>query len=140
MRRLAIGLAALALLVLCGDGAAATPRVTYTTSGGIAGISNQLVVSGGARAVLTAGPRNARRTFRRTLSGAAHRRLLRIVAAAHVERLRSRYAPRTPVADGIDQALIYRGRTVVVAQDGSPPKPLARALRELAKLASSLQR
>lgn len=147
MRRLLIGsiLVVLALVVLgeLGTAASAAPatpaaRITYTVSGGIAGIQDRLVVSARGRAVLTAsrGPR----TYRRTLSHAAHQRLLRLVAAARLERLRARYAPATPIADGIDHALTFHGRTVTVLQGATVPKALSRALGALADLASSLQR
>jgi hypothetical protein len=147
MRRSLTGsiLVALALLAVgefsAGPLAApATPaaRITYTASGGIAGISDRLVISARGRAVLTVsrGPR----TYRRTLSHAAHQRLLRLVTAARLPQLRARYAPATRVADGIDHALTFRGRTVAVLQGASVPKALSRALAALAELASSLQR
>jgi hypothetical protein len=146
MRRRAIGLglATLALGAL-GAGLAAAPRdapaataarIAYATTGGIAGIDDRLVVSAGGRAVLS----TRRATTRRTLSHAAHGRLLRLVAAARIERLRAGYTPRTPVADGIDEVLTFHGRTVTVAQDAAAPRALRRALDALARLASDLAR
>ena len=137
-----VALTLLALGVFSADPRAATTtpaaRITYTATGGIAGISDRLVVSARGRAVLTVsrGPR----TYRRTLSHAAHQRLLRLVTAARLQRLRARYAPATPVADGIDHALTFRGRTVTVLQGATVPKALSRALAALAELASSLAR
>jgi hypothetical protein len=147
MRRLPTGsiLVALALLALGELGAApgaapATPaaRIAYTATGGIAGISDRLVVSARGRAVLTVsrGPR----TYRRTLSHTAHQRLLRRIAAARVEHLRARYAPATRVADGIDRSLTFHGRTVTVLQGAAVPQALSQALAALAELASSLSR
>gem|GEM_PF-6770363 len=52
--------------------------------------------------------------------------------AARLDRLRARYAPATPVADGIDRSLTFRGRTVTLAQGATAPKALRRALAELA--------
>lgn len=139
--------AALALLVLggLGAGALAAParpgdRIAYAATGGIAGIDDRLVVGASGRAVLTLRGRPDRtRTYRRTLSRAANRRLRRLVTAAGIERLRARYAPATPVADGIDRSLTFHGRTVTVAQGATPPKALARAIGALADLSSTLQ-
>ena len=137
-----VALALLALGVFSAGPRAASPtpaaRITYTGTGGIAGISDRLVVSPRGRAVLTVsrGPR----TYRRTLSHAAHQRLLRLVAGARLAQLRARYAPATPVADGIDHTLTFHGRTVTVLQGATVPKALSRALAALAALASSLSR
>ena len=98
--------------------------------------ATHLVVSAGGRAVLS----TRRATTRRTLSHAAHGRLLALVAAARIEHLRARYRPRTPVADGIDEVLTFHGRTVTVAQDAAAPRALRRALDALARLASDLAR
>lgn len=80
------------------------------------------------------------RTYRWTMSHAAHQRVPALVTAARIERLRARYAPATPVADGIDRTVTHRGRTVTVLQSATVPRALSRALDALARLASSLSR
>jgi hypothetical protein len=141
MRRALIGVGVMALLALAFAGpqapaATVTPQITWRGFGGFAAVDNRLVISAGGRAVLTmrSQPRPAGHTYRRTLSRARHQRLLRLVRAAHIERLPRRYSPATPVADGISESLTFRGRTVTVEQESNPPKALQRALDALARL------
>lgn len=138
-----LGSVALALVIVgCSESEApATPassastRIEYTQSGGIAGFADRLVVSANGKAVLT----TKRATFQRSLSSKEHRRLVRAVAGAHLERLRRRYAPTKPVADGLERSLTFRGRTVVVADGASWPRGLSRALDALAVLVASMR-
>jgi hypothetical protein len=122
---------ALAAALLAAAPAQAKELVRYQVSGGIAGLSEQLVVRTGGSARQTS-RREATRRFR--LSAAQMRALRRDLRDAKFPSLSRHYGPSYPVADGIAQTVRYRGRSVTVETGGDPPEPLRKVLRRLSRI------
>jgi hypothetical protein len=125
-------------LVLCtlavgcgGDAPAATAKtlVHYERTGGFARERHTVTVS--TRGAVRADRRRSQ------LSDRALRTLRRTVRAARFGSLKARYAPRTPVADGLTETVRHGGRTVTVQTGGHPPERLRRLLERMARLLSS---
>jgi hypothetical protein len=116
-------------LVMAAPAGAATRLVRYDVSGGIAGLSERLVVDsdGGARQT-----GETTRCFR--VSTTQLRKLERELEAARFSSLKRRYAPEVPVADGTTQSVRYKGYEVAVSTGADVPARLDRALRRLINL------
>lgn len=128
-----IVLSALASLALASPAAAKT-LVSYSKTGGIAGISVSMTVSDGGSARVTASRMGAATRF--ALSSAALRGLRRALKDARFSTLKRRYVSRYPVSDGITQVVRYAGRTVSVTDGAKPPERLRKLLSRLNGLAS----
>jgi hypothetical protein len=121
---------ALALvLVMAAPAGAATRLVRYDVSGGLAGISERLVVDrdGSAR-------QSGDTTRRFKVSATQLRRLKRELEAARFGSLKRSYLPDVPVSDGTTQSVRYKGFEVSVYTGADVPDPLARVLRRLSGL------
>jgi hypothetical protein len=122
-------LAVVLLLALAAPAGAATRLVRYDVGGGIAGISERLVVDrdGSAR-------QSGDTTRRFTVSAAQLRRLKHELEAARFGSLKRTYRPKVPVSDGITQSVRYKGFEVAVSTGADVPDRLARVLRRLSNL------
>lgn len=126
-------LSALASLALAGPAAAKT-LVSYSKTGGIAGIGVSMTVSDGGSARVTASRMGASK--RLALSRGDLRALRRALKDARFSTLRRLYVSRYPVSDAITQTVRYAGRTVSVSDGGNPPQRLRKLLARLSTLAS----
>jgi hypothetical protein len=122
-------LALVLVLALAAPAGAATRLVRYDVGGGIAGISERLVVDrdGSAR-------QSGDRTRRFTVSATQLRRLKRELEAARFGSLKRSYRPDVPVSDGTTQSVRYKGFEVSVSTGADVPDRLARVLRRLSNL------
>jgi hypothetical protein len=122
-------LAVVLVLALAAPAGAATRLVRYDVGGGIAGVSEQLVVDrdGSAR-------QSGDTTRRFTVSAAQLRRLKHELEAARFGSLKRTYRPKVPVSDGITQSVRYKGFEVSVSTGADVPDRLARVLRRLSNL------
>src|SRR3954449_694622 len=123
--RLAIALA----LVMAAPAGAATRLVGYDVSGGIAGLSERLVVDSDGSAQQTGDT-----TRRFPVSTTQLHKLKRELEAARFGSLKRRYAPEVPVADGTTQSVRYKGFAVAVSTGADVPARLERVLRRLVNL------
>lgn len=108
--------------------------ITWTRSGGIAGVSQEMTISRDRRVKLTTDAG----TKRRTLSRKRYAAIVRVVRDAKLPTLRTRYAPKLPTADGFATSVRYRGRTVTVLDGAKPPRRLQAVLGTLGALAAEL--
>jgi hypothetical protein len=122
-------LALVLVLALAAPAGAATRLVRYDVGGGIAGVSERLVVDrdGSAR-------QSGDTTRRFTVSVAQLRRLKHELEAARFGSLKRTYRPKVPVSDGITQSVRYKGFEVSVSTGADVPDRLARVLRRLSNL------
>jgi hypothetical protein len=122
-------LALVLVLALAAPAGAATRLVRYDVGGGIAGISERLVVDrdGSAR-------QSGDRTRRFTVSATQLRRLKRELEAARFGSLKRSYRPDVPVSDGTTQSVRYKGFEVSVSTGADVPDRLVRVLRRLSNL------
>jgi hypothetical protein len=122
-------LAVVLVLALAAPARAATRLVRYDVGGGIAGVSERLVVDrdGSAR-------QSGDTTRRFTVSAAQLRRLKHELEAARFGSLKRTYRPKVPVSDGITQSVRYKGFEVSVSTGADVPDRLARVLRRLSNL------
>jgi hypothetical protein len=131
MRRLAA-----LVVVLAGFAATATAEakrlVRYDVGGGIAGISERLIIArdGTAR---QSGNRSGD-DHRFTLTAKQLRGLRRDLKHAEFSTLKAVYRPRYVVNDGIGQSVTYKGRSVTVSTGATYPARLQRLLRRLGRL------
>jgi hypothetical protein len=130
MRRLATVVAVLAAFATTAT-ADAKVLVRYDVSGGLAGISERLVIDGDRSARQT-GRRAGARAF--NVSAKQMRALRRELKAARFSSLRRTYQPDYVVNDGIAQSVTYKGRRVVVYTGASFPARLHVVLRRVARL------
>lgn len=112
-------------------------KIVFEQAGGIAGIADRLTIAPDGHVVLSRRAGLKTTTWKRSLSPAALARLVRLVEQAYALELRPTYTFSGTVADGIDMAVTYRGKTVTVETLGSPPPALSKAMDALAKLAWS---
>jgi hypothetical protein len=123
---------ALALLAIPGGGAAAEPDgsavMTWSRTGGFAGVSHSLRVGTGRRAVAV---RDGQR-FEKRLSPTRYERLRALLDEARLETLKPRY-PAPGAADTFQYAVGYRGHTVS-ADETKVPARLKPALAALSKV------
>jgi hypothetical protein len=122
-------LAVVIVLALAAPAGAATRLVRYDVGGGIAGISERLVVDRGGSA-----RQSGDRTRRFTVSATQLRRLKRELEAARFGSLKRSYRPDVPVSDGTTQSVRYKGFEVSVSTGADVPDRLARVLRRLSNL------
>jgi hypothetical protein len=117
------------VLALAAPAGAATRLVRYDVGGGIAGVSERLVVDrdGSAR-------QSGDTTRRFTVSAAQLRRLKHELEAARFGSLKRSYRPEVPVSDGTTQSVRYKGFEVSVSTGADVPDRLARVLRRLSNL------
>jgi len=122
-------LAVVLVLALAAPAGAATRLVRYDVGGGIAGVSERLVVDrdGSAR-------QSGDTTRRFTVSAAQLRRLKHELEAARFGSLKRTYRPKVPVSDGITQSVRYKGFEVSVSTGADVPDRLAHVLRRLSNL------
>jgi hypothetical protein len=122
-------LAVVLVLALAAPAGAATRLVRYDVGGGIAGVSERLVVDrdGSAR-------QSGDSTRRFTVSATQLRRLKHELEAARFGSLKRTYRPEVPVSDGITQSVRYKGFEVSVSTGADVPDRLARVLRRLSNL------
>jgi hypothetical protein len=122
-------LAVVLVLALAAPAGAATRLVRYDVGGGIAGVSERLVVDrdGSAR-------QSGDSTRRFTVSAAQLRRLEHELEAARFGSLKRSYRPNVPVSDGTTQSVRYKGFEVSVSTGANIPDRLARVLRRLSNL------
>ena len=130
MRRLTV------LVAFLIAGAAAAPAhaarlVRYDVGGGIAGLSERLVVERDGRAHQT-DSRGDEHRFR--LSPRGLRALKRDLKAARFPSLKRSYRPDRLVLDGTTRLVRHRGRTVSVSTGADVPVRLQRLLRRLGRL------
>ena len=106
--------------------------VRYSSSGGLSGHYTIVTVDrdGSATRAVGRSPQEQLRIAPRTL-----RALKRDLRDARFGDLRRRYAPATPVADGVTETVRHRGRAVEVQTGGRPPERLQRVLRRLRRIA-----
>jgi hypothetical protein len=122
-------LAVVFVLALAAPAGAATRLVRYDVGGGIAGVSERLVVDrdGSAR-------QSGDTTRRFRVSAAQLRRLKHELEAARFGSLKRSYRPDVPVSDGTTQSVRYKGFEVSVSTGADVPDRLARVLRRLSNL------
>ena len=122
-------LALVLVLVMAAPAGAATRLVRYDVSGGIAGISERLVVDrdGNAR-------QSGDTTRRFKVSSAQLRKLKRELEAARFGSLKRSYEPDEQVFDGTTQSVRYKGFEVSVYTGADVPDRLGRVLRRLGNL------
>jgi len=125
-------LSALASLALASPAAAKT-LVSYSKTGGIAGINVSMTVSDGGSARVTGSRTGAAKRF--SMSSRSLRALRRALKDARFSTLKRRYVSRYPVSDAITQTVRYAGRTVSVSDGGNPPERLRKLLSRLSGLA-----
>ena len=133
---------AAAPLSSCGGAEGPAPRpaphghgvlVEYERTGGIAGSRERLTVRGDGTSTLVQGglhPRRQRFLLPRRLT----RRLARLIHAGRLDRLRPRYGPERPVADGVTEMLRSAGRSVRIESGVPPPSSLQPALALLGEI------
>lgn len=116
-----IGRALLVALALAGllAAPASAARFVAERTGGIAGVSDRLVVTTGGD-----GWRSDRAGERVRLRPADTRALRRALKDARFATLRPRYAPEGTIADAFEYRLRHRGQEVVVVEtaDDVPPR------------------
>ena len=131
MRRLAALVA-----VLAGFAATATAEakrlVRYDAGGGLAGISERLIVARDGTARRSASRSGDDHRF--MLSAKQLRGLRRDLKSARFSTLKRVYRPRYVVNDGIAQSVTYKGRSVTVSTGATYPARLQRLLRRLGRL------
>ena len=131
MRRLAALLAVLATFASAAT-AEAKRLVRYDVGGGIAGISERLIVARDGTARQSSNRRGGDDHFK--LSAKQTRGLRRDLENARFKTLKRSYRPRYVVNDGIAQAVTYKGRTVSVSTGAKYPARLERLLGRLGRL------
>ena len=131
MRRLAALLAVLATFAATAT-AEAKQLVRYSVGGGIAGISERLIVGRDGTASQTGNRRGSDRRFK--LSAKQLRGLRRDLKNARFSTLKRRYRPKHVVNDGIAQSVTYKGRSVSVSTGATYPARLGRLLERLARI------
>jgi hypothetical protein len=131
MRRLAALLAVLATFAATAT-ADAKRLVRYDVGGGLAGISERLLIArdGTAR---QSGNRSGD-DHRFILSAKQLRGLRRDLKNARFSTLKRSYRPRYVVNDGIGQSVTYKGRSVSVSTGAKYPARLHRLLARLGRL------
>ncbi len=130
MRKLAVLVALLAMLAATAS-AEAKRLVRYDITGGIAGISERLVVDTDGTAFQT-GRRGGDQRF--TVAAKHLRALKRELKAAHFRSLKRRYEPDFRVFDGTTQTVRHNSRSVSVYTGADVPARLARVLRRLSRV------
>jgi hypothetical protein len=130
MRKVAVLVALLATFATTAS-AEAKRLVRYDITGGIAGISERIVIDTDGSAVQT-GRRNADERF--TVSAKQLRALKRELKAARFRSLKRRYEPDFRVFDGTTQTVRHNGRSVSVFTGANVPARLARVLRRLSRV------
>jgi hypothetical protein len=130
MRKLAVLVVLLATFATTAS-AEAKRLVRYDITGGIAGISERLVVDTDGSAFQT-GRRGGDQRF--TVSAKQLRALKRELKAAHFRSLKRRYEPDLRVFDGTTQTVRHNGRSVSVFTGADVPARLARVLRRLSRV------
>lgn len=129
-----IGAAALLLAAGCGDGQDTTtdpgndPLVTYSRSGGIAGIEERLLVDRGGRATVSIGG-GSPTSF--TLSDSELGRLEAALQAADLAAVTDR---ETGCADCFRYEVTYDGTTVAYDEVAEPPPSVAAVVSQLGGL------
>ena len=118
MRRLAVLLAVLAPFAATAT-AEAKRLVRYDVGGGIAGVSERLIVADDGNARQSSNRRGGDDRF--TLSAKQLRGLRRDLKSARFSTLKRSYRPKHVVNDGIGQAVTYKGRTVSVTTGAKYP-------------------
>jgi hypothetical protein len=131
MRRLAALLAVLATFAATAT-ADAKQLVRYNVGGGLAGLSDQLIVARDGTARQSGNRRGDDHRF--MLSGKQMRGLRRDLKRARFSRLKRSYQPKYMVNDGISQSVTYKGRSVSVSTGAEYPARLGRLLRRLGRL------
>ena len=134
MRRLAALLAVLATFAATAT-AEAKQLVRYSVGGGIAGISERLIVARDGSASQTGNRRGSDHRFK--LSAKQLRGLRRDLKHARFSTLKRRYRPKDVVNDGIAQSVTYKGRSVSVSTGAKYPARLQRLLQRLGRLMRS---
>jgi hypothetical protein len=130
MRKVAVLVALLATFATTAS-AEAKRLVRYDITGGIAGISERLVIDTDGTAVQT-GRRSADQRF--TVPAKQLRALKRELKAARFRSLKRRYEPAFRDFDGTTQTVRYNGRSVSVYSAADVPARLARVLRRLSRV------
>jgi hypothetical protein len=129
---------AVLLTVLATFAATATAEakrlVRYEAGGGLAGISERLIVAGdgAARHSVNGGDERRLKVSAKQLRG-----LRRDLKHARFSTLRRSYRPTHVVNDGVGQSVTYRGRSVSVSTGARYPARLRRVLERLARLAQT---
>ena len=122
--------------VLAGFAATATAEakrlVRYDVGGGIAGISERLIVARDGTARQSG--RRSGDVHRFMLSAKQLRGLRRDLKNARFSTLKRSYRPKYVVNDGIGQAVTYKGPTVSVSTGAKYPARLERLLERLGRL------
>ena len=131
MRRLAALLAVLATFAATAT-AEAKRLVRYDIGGGVAGISERLIVARDGTARQSSNRRGGDDRF--TLWATQLRGLRRDLKNARFSTLKRSYRPRHVVSDGIGQSVTYKGRTVSVSTGATYPARLGRLLRRLERI------
>ena len=133
MRRLAAIIAVLAAFATTAT-ADAKVLVRYGLSGGLAGISERLVIHGDRSAEQTGGRGGGEHSLDFKVSVKQMRALRRELKAARFSSLRRVYEPKHVVNDGFAQTVTYRGHRVVVYTGAECPARLHRVLRRLGRI------
>jgi hypothetical protein len=131
MRRVAAVLAVLATFAPTAT-AEAKRLVRYDVGGGIAGISERLVVASDGTARQSGNRRSSDHRF--MLSAKQLRGLRRDLKDARFSTLKRSYRPKYVVNDGIGQSVAYKGRSVSVSTGATYPTRLERLLARLGRL------
>ena len=131
MRRLAALLAVLATFAATAT-AEAKQLVRYSVGGGIAGISERLIVARDGTASQSGNRRGSDHRFK--LSAKQLRGLRRDLKDARFSTLKRRYRPEHVVNDGIARSVTYKGRSVSVSTGATYPARLGRVLERLARI------
>ncbi len=131
MRRLAALLAVLATFAATAT-AEARRLVRYDVGGGLAGVSERLIVARDGTARQSGNRTGDDHRFR--LSPRQLRGLRRDLENARFSTLRRSYRPAGVVYDGITQTVTYRGRSVSVSTGATFPARLHRLLARLGRL------
>jgi hypothetical protein len=131
MRRVAALLAVLATFAATAT-AEAKQLVRYNVGGGLAGLSDQLIVARDATARQSGNRRGDAHRF--MLSAKQMRALRRDLKRARFSTLKRSYHPKYVVNDGIAQSVTYKGRSVSVSTGAEYPARLGRLLRRLGQL------
>ena len=131
MRRLAALLAVLATFAATAT-AEAKRLVRYDVGGGLAGVSERLLIARDGTARQSGSRSGGDHRF--MLSAKQLRGLRRDLKNARFSTLERVYRPDYVVNDGIGQSVTYKGRSVSVSTGATYPARLHRLLRRLGRL------
>ncbi|MDQ3870463.1 MAG: hypothetical protein M3301_02460 [Chloroflexota bacterium] len=112
----------------------AVHRIGFRQTGGFAGVDDRLVISRRGLAKLT----TRDNAYRRRLSKARHRRLLKLLRRVPFDKLKRSYEPKQPLPDAFRYEVSY-GRRRVAANEAAVPKRLRPALNALSRLKLRLE-